>query len=571
MAYQVLARKYRPQRFSQVVGQEHVTQTLMNALAAGRLHHAYLFAGARGTGKTTVARILAKALNCKQKEGAEPCGTCIPCTEITGGASLDVQEIDGASNTGVDDVRELREHARYMPSSGKYKIYIIDEVHMLSGSAFNALLKTLEEPPAHVVFIFATTEAHKLPATILSRCQRYDFRRIPLQAMADTLGRIALEEKVAVDVDALRLIAREATGSLRDAESLLDQAIAFSGGTVSADTIKAMLGFLDRKLLFDAVGAVIARDAARALAVLDEVFKQGADLSRFAMDILELLRHMLVLAECGDERGAVDLLPDEVGQLKAMLAGNAVRGPELHQMFSLWYRVAEDVPRSPFPKMLLEVGLMRLCRVGPVKPIEEIMARIDAVIEQGSESNRPLRGDSSLGDNFGGENPLPTAGAAVPLPSLPRRNLPAQAVPEVSPAKPTFEPVVSPLDTVAEKRWEEFMRFLATEKPQIASLFQHGVLVGIDDGVVKATFDNPLYSDMLSEASRKAQVEGLFEAFFKRPMRLMVGRSGGPSPSGARGEQKKEMMREALGSDIVRQAADILNARVHEVKVEGEK
>ncbi|HPM41702.1 MAG TPA: DNA polymerase III subunit gamma/tau, partial [bacterium] len=517
MTYQVIARKYRPQTFAEVVGQEHITTTLKNALSAGRLHHGYLFVGVRGTGKTTVARILAKALCCQRRSGDEPCGECPSCAEIAGGASLDVQEIDGASNTGVEDVRELRERARYMPSSGKYRIYIIDEVHMLSTPAFNALLKILEEPPPHVVFIFATTEAHKIPATILSRCQRYDFRRITPKAIAATLARIAAEEKASVDDAALHLIAREATGSLRDAESLLDQAIAFSGGSVTAESIQAMLGFLDRKRLFDMLEAVLSRDPARALSVLDDVFATGADLARFATELLGLLRHMVVLSECGEAGGISELVPDEVGRLKLLAAkggegSQPVGAPELHQMFSLWYRTAEEISRSQFPRMLVEVGVIRLCRVGPVKPIEEIVARLDAIVEgEGRPKEAPAKSPATA------ISPAPAVSRA---PSSPAPAAPAPAKKEAGAPSPTFAPVVSQADVDAERRWEEFMRWVAVEKPQAGSILQHGVLVGIDDGIVKLMFDNPLYADMLSEEDRRAQVEGLFEAFFKGRMKL---------------------------------------------------
>src|SRR3989338_8325136 len=279
MSYQVIARKYRPQNFAQVLGQEPVSQTLQNAIAQKRIHHAYLFTGARGIGKTTVARILAKSLNCQQRTGRqdqakpyreanpkdlrstiEPCNACELCQEITLGNSMDVQEIDGASNTSVDDVREIREQVKYLPAKGRYKIYIIDEVHMLSTSAFNALLKTLEEPPAHVIFIFATTESHKIPATILSRCQRYDFRRIATKELVTSLEALAKSEKVEVDEEALHLIAHEAGGSLRDAQSLLDQSIAFAGNKVSYEDLKQMLGFLDRKQLWDLLESLLKKD-----------------------------------------------------------------------------------------------------------------------------------------------------------------------------------------------------------------------------------------------------------------------------------------------------------------------
>src|SRR3989338_181419 len=283
MSYQVLARKYRPQKFSEVIGQEHITRTLQNAVLEGRLHHAYLFTGIRGIGKTTLARILSKVLSCQQfdspcsltaqqsagADSPEPCNECQSCKDITAGISIDVQEIDGASNTGVDDVREIRERVKFLPATGKYKIYIIDEVHMLSTAAFNALLKTLEEPPAHVVFIFATTEAYKIPATILSRCQRYDFRRIPSAKIIDMLHSIAKSEGVDADDSCLELIATEAEGSMRDAESLFDQAVAYSGKSVTVDSLKGLLGFLDRSQLEAAVRTIIERDASRVLSIAE--------------------------------------------------------------------------------------------------------------------------------------------------------------------------------------------------------------------------------------------------------------------------------------------------------------
>src|SRR3954466_5973940 len=251
MSYLVLARKYRPQRFDELVGQEHVARTLSNAIAQNRVHHAFLFTGARGVGKTSAARILAKALCCAQAPTATPCGVCDLCKEIVSGQSVDVLEIDGASNAGDDDVRTLREGVRYLPSKGKKKVYIIDEVHMLSISAFNALLKTLEEPPPHVVFVFATTEVHKIPSTIMSRCQRYDFKLIPTARLVEHLSGILTAEKLAFDVDGLRLVARQAAGSVRDALSLLDQVIAYVGeATITRENVAEVLGVADRRLLF---------------------------------------------------------------------------------------------------------------------------------------------------------------------------------------------------------------------------------------------------------------------------------------------------------------------------------
>src|SRR3989338_3952753 len=337
MSYQVIARKYRPQNFAQVLGQEPVSQTLQNAIAQKRIHHAYLFTGARGIGKTTVARILAKSLNCQQRTGRqdqakpyreanpkdlrstiEPCNACELCQEITIGNSIDEQEIDGASNTSVDDVREIREQAKYLPAKGRYKIYIIDEVHMLSTSAFNALLKTLEEPPPHVVFVFATTESHKIPATILSRCQRYDFRRLPAPQIVACLKAIAAQEQVVVDEPALHLIAKESQGSLRDAQSLLDQAIAYAGSNIGYADLNQMFGFLDRARLMEFVQALVRKDVAPALDALEEFFQKGTDLTRLALEIVEQLRNLYIIKQMGTIPAWLELGPEEGKVLGAL-------------------------------------------------------------------------------------------------------------------------------------------------------------------------------------------------------------------------------------------------------------
>ena len=562
MSYQVLARKYRPQRFSEVVGQEHITTTLRNAIAQGRLHHAYLFTGVRGVGKTTVARILAKALNCVNPAEHEPCGTCVPCTEITDCRSLDVHEIDGASNTGVDDVRELRERAKYLPSSGRYKIYIIDEVHMLSTPAFNALLKTLEEPPAHVIFIFATTESHKIPATILSRCQRYDFRRIPAALTANALKRIAEKENVEIVDEAANMIARESTGSLRDAQSLFDQAIAFSGTRITAESIKSMLGCLDRTLLFELIGAAIDRDPDRALEVLDEVFRTGSDLTRFAGDVLEILRHLLVMTECGNERASLDLPDDEVETLGKLAATTS--SPQLHRMFSLWYGVADTVSRSPFPKMLLEIGLIRLCRIGEVKQVEDVVARLDAILEGNLSAATPAKtapAKTAVTTNHAN-------GAGVASAAKPASN---GAPNEVDDAHLTFEPAPrTAADITNEKRWQEFMRWAVTEKPQAAAILQQASLEEITHETVKVRFTNPHYAEMQAEQERMERAAELLSTFFKRPMSLAI-RATAPAKEATPKQtqkNKRELIRDALKDEIVSQAADILGAKLHDVKVE---
>ncbi len=354
MPYQVLALSKRPQTFSEVVGQVTVTRTLQNAIGAGRIGHAFLLSGARGVGKTTTARILAKALNCSKSEKPtpEPCLTCTSCTEIAAGSSLDVQEIDGASNNSVDDVRELRESARYSPARDRYKIWIIDEVHMLSTSAFNALLKTLEEPPPRVKFIFATTEYHKLPETILSRCQQYDFRLIPTREIATHLRRIANEDEITVSDGTLEQIARAAEGSARDALSLFDQVLSFSGSEVKDEDIAALLGLIDRELLITASKAMAEGDSLALLELVEKLSDYGADHRNFARELLLHFREILLLKLApSDSALLAPIGPDAAARLRPL--AEAFSEEELLRAFDVLSRAESELRWAQDPRVTL--------------------------------------------------------------------------------------------------------------------------------------------------------------------------------------------------------------------------
>ena len=396
MSYLVLARKYRPTTFGDIVGQEHVVRTLANAIKLGRVHHAFLFTGARGVGKTTTARVLARALNCAKGPTAEPCGTCAACTEIASGASPDVLEIDGASNTGVDNVRELRENVRYLPSRGRFKLYIIDEVHMLSTAAFNALLKTLEEPPPHVKFIFATTEPHKIPVTILSRCQRFDFRRVSVQQLGEHVKRILGKEKVELSATALAAIVREAQGSVRDALSLADQVLSFAGEHPDDAAVAQALGIVERQAIFDLCDAVLARDAGRLLALLAEVDARGHDLVDVAGLLVEHLRDLMVVKVVPEPAQA--LLERSPGELAALTAqAGKLSRPYLHRYFGLMVSVAEDVSRSAFARVTFEMGMLRLLEVEPTASLGEILQRMDTLAGKPAGPARTAGGAGSGG------------------------------------------------------------------------------------------------------------------------------------------------------------------------------
>ena len=359
MAYQVIARKWRPQSFHELVGQEHISTTLLNALRHDRLPQALLFTGVRGTGKTSSARILAKSLRCPNATDFVPCGVCPTCEDIANGRSLDVIEIDGASNNGVDAVRELRETVGYMPSSGRYKIYIIDEVHMLSTSAFNALLKTLEEPPPHVVFIMATTEVQKIPNTILSRCQRFDFRRIPSRQIAAQLEKICTADGVKTEPQALWMLARQADGSMRDSQSLLDQVITFCNGEVTLTKVVEVLGLTDRTVLLETLSALVRRDTQAAVDVIEKVFRAGYDPKIFAQDLLEEMRHALMVRLCPDQPTRIVDLPDtEIDHLRELTKN--LSDEDIHMLFDMTLKGVNDLLRSQDPRLVLEMLLLRM-------------------------------------------------------------------------------------------------------------------------------------------------------------------------------------------------------------------
>ncbi len=373
MTFLVTARKWRPRRFDEVVAQDHITETLENAVQSGRIAQSYLFCGPRGVGKTTMARILAKALNCAQRKAANPCDQCASCQSIAAGTSLNVLEIDGASNNSVDDVRELREVVRYVPTEGSYKIYIIDEVHMLSTAAFNALLKTLEEPPAHVVFIFATTEVKQVPDTILSRCQRFNFRRIPTVEIVAHLQTIAEAEGIKTEDEALYLLAGRSDGALRDAESLLDQMAAFDQEVVTAATVEKILGLVDRNVYFNLLNAVRQGDAKQVLDLVEEVVSAGFDLDEFARGLVENLRSLLFAAVQGNAK-ELDIPDSERTKLEE-LAGDFI-AEDVLRMLQMLMDLEVRLRQSVQPRFLLEMALVRMASMPRAVDIGELLARL---------------------------------------------------------------------------------------------------------------------------------------------------------------------------------------------------
>jgi len=488
--HQVTARKFRPQTFDELVGQATIARTLRNALRSGRLAHGFLFSGPRGVGKTTTARLLAKGLNCLAPEDGQPCNACDNCRQVAEGRFVDVIEIDGASNNGVEHIRNLREQVQYLPAVGQYKVYLIDEVHMLSGPAFNALLKTLEEPPPHVVFIFATTELHKVPATIVSRCQRYEFQRIREHDMVAQLQRVAAAYGTSAEEEALWEIAVAADGSMRDAQSLFDQASAF--GDLNVATVQEVLGLVDRGVLTETVAKVAARDGAGLLALVDALTRSGHMLDVFVRGLAEQFRHLLVLRTMGD---AGELVPLSEAQRAALVAAGAPLAPDqIERALGLLLETGRDLRASALPRFTVEVGLLRLLRLEPVVAIEELLARLDG--ETTTPPAEPMRASavsSPPPTPPRGVAAAPTGAPPLPSPTARRRDAMLPARPSTPPASESPAPAdqqraasAPPADPPLS--WSALVEAVRQRRPALAACLEHGHLVRCDHQQVAVAF-----------------------------------------------------------------------------------
>ncbi len=410
MGYLVLARKWRPKGFDDLVGQAPITRILKNAILQGKIAHAYLFSGPRGVGKTSSARILAKALNCKEGPTPLPCGVCDSCTSITDGSSVDVIEIDGASNNSVDDIRDLRERVKYAPSGGRYKVYIIDEVHMLSGSAFNALLKTLEEPPSHVLFVLATTEMKKIPATVLSRCQHMPFRRISSSVIKAQLKEISDAEGLNISAAALGLVARAADGSMRDSLTILDQVSAFST-EITEESVKGLLGIADFGLLSKVSEALICGDRVGILATIEDLVEQGTDIRAFSKELIQFFRDLLVASVMKKPEDVLDMSAEEIDTVKEIVSASSE--DQLTLMLSEIMKSETEVRSASSPRLALEMALIRASFLSGLKPISEVIENI------GRLAGRPAMVPERTAGPKMKDGPRPKPKAAVSRPSVP--------------------------------------------------------------------------------------------------------------------------------------------------------
>ena len=534
VSYQVFARKYRPQVFDDVVGQEHITRTLKNAIAHNRLAHAYLFVGPRGTGKTSTARILAKCLCCVKAPTTEPCGICDACKEIAAGISLDVLEIDGASNNGVEQVRELRDNVRYAPTRGQYKIYIIDEVHMLTSAAFNALLKTLEEPPEHVKFIFATTEVQKVLPTILSRCQRFDLRRIPAPLIAAHLQKIATNEKMTLTADAADAVARGAEGGLRDAESMLDQLVAFCGDAIQLDDVLGIFGFTAPETVARLASHLLNRDTPGALGVLDEQSESGKDLMRLMSELITHLRNLLVFqvnpasaqAEIG---GGADTF-----QTQAAL----VVTERLLELIDGFAAAENRMKWAPNKKLQFEIALIKAIQSLGQSTLTEVIDALTALREgsngaaagpaddapaplprretEGRREVRPADAPPSRMDFSALKKSVAGPGPDSPAP------VPAVAAATAPPPPAAASAPAAAPD--AAKIWSELIREIKSQRPLINAWVQAGRLLGIEGDQLRVGFppDQKMFVESLNKPNNRKLLEGTLAKLAGRPLGLKL-------------------------------------------------
>lgn len=473
MSYLVLARKYRPRQFSELVGQSHVATTLLNSFKQGKLGQAYLLTGTRGVGKTSVARIFAKALRCEDPDsqfgGKHPgisCEKCQSCVEINNGSSIDVLEIDGASNNGVDNVREIREQVKFLPSRGKVKVYIIDEVHMLSNAAFNALLKTLEEPPAHVTFLMATTESQKIPPTILSRCQRFDFRRVPQPLISDHLARIAQLEGIQAEPAAIRLVARKADGSVRDALSALDQCLALGGKKLSVESATESLGIVSGDFLLKVLGHALKRELVPAAELIQQAFLGGVEMKQIAVGLAETLRNALFV-KFRAEGAITEIVDDEKAayeELVKSLSPEAIQAAYKSITNSL-----EEILRSPLPRASLEMALARLGGIGQLKSLEELIQQLESGATKTAAAPRPVSASSVSP----AEKPQPKV--TIPVFHIPNPD------PVVSPSteKKSVEPA-SPVSGAGHGHFDRYVRYVLQQKASLGAILEHAIPVSTE-------------------------------------------------------------------------------------------
>ncbi len=521
MGYQVTARKWRPQTFDDVVEQQHVTRTLKNAIRLGRIAHAYLFAGTRGVGKTTMARVLAKALNCEHGPTENPCNACQSCLEITQGTSMDIVEIDGASNRGIDEIRELRERLRYLPTRGRYKVYILDEVHMLTKEAFNALLKTLEEPPSHVVFVFATTEIERIPYTIVSRCQRFEFKRVSLTGLSEQLAHIAQSEGIRISRACLMRIAKAAEGSMRDAQSLLDQVVAYCGMEVRDEDVDQILGHVGVEALAQCLRALFQQDAAAALHLASLLQSEGHETAGITRALLEGLRHLIVLKTVPHPDDLIPLSEADLATLRTVAELASLE--EIYGQFHVLSAAEQTLRHASNPFLGLEMTLVRMACIGRVQPLQSILEHLQRLETELPASPAPQEQAVSASSaappaRNGRLEDVKTSGRdavgvfeAAPV----YRALPEPSLPEAPP---------SVVLSTAEGLWEALQQRVTERRPSLGGPMQHGRPLTLDEHrlVVGFAKQDKFSLEYLLDPANLIVVRDTAQAILGRPLQVAL-------------------------------------------------
>ena len=585
MSHQVIARKFRPQTFAQLVGQQHVVRTLENAIRTGRVAHAYIFSGARGVGKTTTARILAKALNCVQGPTPQPCNQCSSCLEITAGNSLDVLEIDAASNRGIDQVRELREMVRYAPAGARHKVVILDEAHMLTPEASNALLKTLEEPPDRVIFVMATTEPEKLVDTIRSRAQHFHFRALSFAEIVQALEAIVKQEGFAAEAGALAVIARAADGSLRDALSLLEQALAYCGDRVTEAQVRELLGVVASGILDELTAAVETRSATRALALVHHLLAEGQNLQQFCREAIGHFRNLLLARVCGADSDLIAAAPEEHPRLAR--AASQFSEEDLTRFFQILLQTEDDVRRKPDPRLHLEMGLLRLVQAARLAPLEEVIAELSGEVT-------PRASRRSGGAPLANPQPAPnaprvearavavTAAQAAPGSTVIKAAAGARTE---APVSTTAAAPATPQPGAGARQTETFdgldaaqvaaiKTAIASQQRFLAELVEHASRWELDKGEVSLYFptERRALSELLQARESMERLRTITSAVLGQPLRVCVKLEAAPVLlSTVRAGQNARELRARFEQDpIVRLMLERFGGRIAEVKPRGE-
>ena len=589
MSYLVLARKWRPQTFEEVVGQQSVIRTLQNAIDRHRIPHALIFSGVRGVGKTTLARLVAKALNCQEGPTKIPCNKCEHCTEITAGNAIDIHEIDGASNRGIQEIRELKENIRFFPTKSRYKIVIIDEVHMLTTEAFNALLKTLEEPPEHVFFMFATTELHKIPITILSRCQRYELQKVSSRELFTFFSKIAQEEKVIISDWAVNIIVREAGGSVRDGLSLLDQIFSFGGDEITDEDVIQVLGLVDSQVVSSMAAAILNSDLANGLRILEETSNYGVDLKRLANDLLYYFRALLICRISADPEKLLDVPDQEFAEMRQIGSQHTVETLQLY--FNMLLKGVEEMQYSSHPRLAFEMALIRAAEAGNVVPVAELLGKLETMQSGGVVAS--IKKEITPG--FPAPNPrvkektksqAPQKAGSVGIPEKPGQpqkktdktrkaeepgkqqpvetEAPAKQVTDEGIAKNTVEPSTRDV----RKNWDEFIEYVMDRKKWMAHTLRLCSKVREEGADLILKFDDPSDCKMLQSKENMKFLTEFSQDFFQKEFKIGIKIRGADSQGiiGQDGIGPQEERRALASDPLVEMATEVLGGRVVNIR-----